>query len=427
MASTTKFIDKSPKNKDIKSVFILIASSLFFISTSYYFLNPGSLYIVPSNFSKLDLYYSDNINSRKFCDCVTVYENSIIQSEIRYRGSSILNYEKKDYRIQLSRKESLFGMRNDDDWQLFGCYLDFTRMRVKLSMDLWRSLKETDSTAILPKTEYIALYKNDKFQGLYLLGERTDRKLFDLEKTIKGINSSLIFQAKTETNFKKYIKDCWEQDWPNKKDGNIIDQILPKLINYVVLTDDNEFFDPENGIFSKFDKLNLIDYYIYNFFIDHKDCWEKNYFLVRHENPSKFYFVPWDFEGSLGQWGWIKYDSDDNPDSEIRNSHFLWNRLLNNTEFMKDCKNRWYELREKLWTEESILNMFFDEYSIIKELIKIDTDMWKPITVDEKPKQRWPYMYKYSTKEFDLEEYISYLIKWIPERLTYCDSHFSKF
>lgn len=421
------FRNKLRFNQKKRDSYVLIFSAIFILSILVYITYLEKPLIIPPDFPTLYISCEDNLDGEDFSECKVKFDEEIINSFIKYRGGSALEHDKKGYRIELKKQKTFLGMRRDDDWQLFANYLDFTRMRVKLSFDLWGTLESTNPTAILPEAENICLYLNGDFQGLYLLAERPDRKLFDLDTSLNGINSSLIFQSKGETKFNEYIKEKWEQDWPNVENINIMDEVLSELISFVNSANDNEFFDLNSGIYNRFDKVNLIDYLVYNFFIAHKDCWLKNYFIVRNTYPSKFFLVPWDFDGSFGQWGWIKYDSNDNTESEIRNDNVLWNRLLGNSEFMQECKSRWNELRETLWTEEFILDMLFDDYEEIKELIEIDTQIWKPITVDEKPKQKWPYMYKYSTKEFDLEEYLEYLFNWIPERLQYCDYYFNQF
>ena len=126
-------------------------------------------------------------------------------------------------------------MRKDDDWLLFAMFLDIPHMRVKLSFDLWRSLEPTNPTAILPKSKYISLYINGQFQGVYLLAEKNDRRLFGLNSPQYSENSSLIFQAGSHRkNFLEYSPDDWEQDWPNKDDGyDISGKILYDLISFI--------------------------------------------------------------------------------------------------------------------------------------------------------------------------------------------------
>jgi spore coat protein CotH len=152
----------------------------------------------------------------------------------------------------------------------------------------------------------------------------------------------------------------------------------------------------------------LIDFLIYNYFIFHTDFWNRNYYLIRNTNPSKFYLIPWDFDGSFGQWGVDKYDAYWDIEDTIRIKNGLYDRLMGNEEFMKSCKNRWFELRKELWTEDFILDMLIENYEKIKDTLKFSTKLW-------------------DQKINIVEQYIDFLFKWIPERLDFCDSYFSQF
>jgi len=225
-------------------------------------------------------------------------------------------------------------------------------------------------------------------------------------------------------NLNEYNSLKWDQDWPNEDEGyKIMDDILSELILFITNSSDEEFFNSETGIYSLFDKQNLIDFLIFNFFINHKDFWNVNYYIVRNSYPSKFYLIPWDFDGSFGQRGWIIFDFDDNPENTIFQENRLFQRLLDNEDFRRDCSNRWKFLREDLWTEESILNILSDIYESIRTLIEFDTDLWKPITVDDESLVYNRYLY--STKEFDLDEYINNLFEFISSRLDFCDEYFT--
>ena len=108
----------------------------------------------------------------------------------------------------------------------------------------------------------------------------------------------------------------------------------------------------------------------------------------------------------------------------ISSKNLLFGRLITNKNFRQDCENRWVYLREEFWTNEFIFDMVLDIYDEIEDFIQIDTQMWKPITVKDKSLVYNRYLY--STKEFDLEEYINKLLEFIPERLEYCDLYFSE-
>ena len=283
-----------------------------------------------------------------------------------------------------------------------------------------------DKQAILPDSEFVCLYVNGEFEGLYLLAEKINRRLFDLDDAQNNIDSSLIFQVKYFADFREYNQDRWEQDWPNEDENIYIkDEILTELTKFVNNSDDDEFFNTETGIYTKFERLNLIDFFIYNFYILHIDFWYKNYFIIRNTNPNKFYLVPWDFDGSLGQLGWELHPSDSNQEGNIIYANRLFERLITNDDFMNECKNRWFQLRETLWTDKFILDMLSDIFNDIKEILEYEMNKWKPETVEEEPDYDWPDFVIYSTKEFDLDEYLERLFEFIPERLDFCDIYFS--
>jgi len=410
MTSIKKLKSKKPIRRRRKELTVLIILGLISISTIYiytYFLYPP---VNQSKLQRIHILCNEEISRDSYVECTLELDSERIKANIKLRGQTASKYPKKSYRIELSDQKSLLGMRTDDDWILFALYNDHQRLNTKLSIDIWRSLKEDNPTAILPKTKYVILDLNGEFQGLYLLAEKADRKLFKLDDSQNNLGSSLIFQAKYWTTLNEYEKTQWEQVWPNEEEGIvIIDEILTELIFFINNTPDDIFF---NGIYSKFDKLNLIDFYIYNFFIQHKDFWSKNYFVVRHTSPSKFFLIPWDFDSCIGG-RWDLYDAKENREDTIRGKNELYNRLLNIQDFRQDCKIRWIDLRTKLWSEHYIFNMISDNYDEIKDILEIELKMWQR---ERKGK-----------KEVNVDEHLSELLEWFSDRLAFCDIYFSEF
>jgi hypothetical protein len=428
-----QFENKLPTHRRKNELIALVIIGTITLSTILCYTYIINSPMIPSDLPAINIISDgDDITNEDYIDCKfeLISKNSkdsisLMNARIKIRGHANAKEKipKKGYRLELTKQKSLLGMQKDDDWHLLAMYFDFPRMRIKASFELWRSLKPFNPTAILPDSEYVRLYINGRFLGLYLLTERVDQKLFGLDDAQNSIDSSLVFQDKKVSNFRKYENSAWQQDWPNEDEGIfIMDEIMTDLFNFVSNTSDEVFFDSRTGIYSKFDKLNLIDFFLYNFFINHKDFWNTNYFIVRNTEPSKFYLIPWDFDGSFGQRGWTIFDYKENPESKIFDENELFNRLICNEEFMKDCKNRWSYLREEVWTDEFIFTMISDIYDENKDYIKIDTKMWKPITVDDESLVYNRYLY--STKEFDLEEYVNGLLEFVPKRLEFCDSYF---
>lgn len=425
MKPETKFKNKKQKHSRKKEMLIILIIGLIFISGIYIYTYIIYYPVYSGEYPRINLTCDEDPNYDDYIDCTFQLDykgdsESIdpMNAKIKIRGSGTGWNEfspKKGYRLSLNQPKSLLGMREDDDWLLFAMYSDFPRMRFKLAFELYKTLTPSNPTAIAPESEYINLFLNGEYQGLYLLAERNDRILFNLDDTTENIDSSLIFQAKGHNTFQAYNPLTWDQDWPNDYEGiYIMDPILSELIQFVGESDNKEFFDTECGIYSKFDELNLIDFYIFNFFILHDDFWDKNYFLVRNTNPSKFFLVPWDYDRCFGQYAWNRWDADRNEESTIRQLNFLFKRLLDNDDFKKNVKARWFNLRSSIWSEQSIVDILYDIYKDIKDILKIETDKWNPGDM----KSEW---------KNDVDESVKYLFEWIPERLNFCDTYFEIF
>ena len=423
MSTSEHFENKQAMGRRKKAflVFILILSIM--ISAIFYYTYIIYSPINSTEIPMIKISSKDDINTNDYVNCTFELESddeldnlSPLDSKIKLRGRLNAELPKKGYRIELSEEKSLLGMRKDDDWILFAMYRDLTNMRIKLSFDLWRSLELSNPLAILPDTKYVILFLNGEFQGLYLLAEKNDRRLYNLDDAQNNYNSSLIFQSDShKRSFEDHSNKGWDQDWPNEYEGFYIkDDIFSKLIPFIRDTSYNEFIDATEGIYSIFDKLNLIDFLIFNYFILHKDFWSHNYYLVRNSSPSKFILIPWDFDVSFGQSLNEKYSSSENLESEIRSRNFLYRRLMFNKDFMREVKERWLFLRESLWTKDSILDMLLDIYEKIKNISEIDVNMWYPWYFD----MEW---------ELKIDEAVEKLFEWIPKRLEFCDSYFLKF
>ncbi len=424
MSSSIDFVDRPPPRWRRRNLLAFIIISIIAVSTVLFFIyfpypveEESDSSDDHPDFPTIYITCHQALDNENYSNCIFELDSDEsseridpLEAEIKIRGETSATYPKVGYRIEFLNdvKKSLLGMRKDDDWQLFASYYDYTRLKVKLSFNLWRNLLSANhSTAILPRTRYVLLYFNGNFQGLYLLAEKNDRKLFGIEKTsaTNYTNSSVIFQAKDYTNFTEYEKEKWEQDWPNEDEHLYVkDKILPTLINFVNNSENSTFYHPQNGIFSNFSEINLIDYFLFNFFILHGDFWDKNYFIVRNSHDTLFYLVPWDFDISFGQNATTEYDNETIPISEIRLKNRLYDRLLGNQTFWQNCSKRWDELRNSVWSNESIFNALSTIYSECKPYIQLDLNIWD--------------------QPYNSEKYIDQLKDWISDRLDFCDDHF---
>ena len=423
MDSRNFFNNKIPMSRYKKEMYTILTMGIIALSTIFVYTYIKNSPVEPTDFPTINIVTKGEVNKHHFIDCIFELDDKKsseqiepINSKIKIRGKYNADLPKRGYRIELSESKSLLGMRKDDDWLLLAIYSDLNHIQTKLAFEIYRSLTPINPTAILPDSEFVCLYINGEFQGLYLLMEKNDRRLFGLDDAQNNINSSLIFQSSyAHKNFKIYLNDEWEQDWPNEdEDIYIMDEIMIDLLEFVRDTPNEIFFNEETGIFSKFDELNLIDFYIFNFFILHDDFWDHNYFIMRNTYPNKFFLVPWDFDRCFGQWLRRNNSPETNHEEFIRQRNELYNRLLNNNNFRNGAKERWFKLREELWTEEFFLDMVSKIYEEIKDVLEIDQKMWYPWLFGDD----W---------EQGVNKSVEWLYDWISNRLEFCDLYFTDF
>ena len=114
------------------------------------------------------------------------------------RGSTSVMFDKKSYRVELNdragnkRKESLLGLRSDDDWVLNCLGTDKSLAREKVCYDLWTRLGETEKDPVpAPVMEYTELFLGGSYMGVYGLLCPVDRKLMGMRP------GDLLYKIKT--------------------------------------------------------------------------------------------------------------------------------------------------------------------------------------------------------------------------------------
>lgn len=89
---------------------------------------------------------------------------------LRGRGNSTWNYDKRPYLLNFTEETSLLGMNAAHKWGLLANAVDETNLRNKMVYDLAAKMH----FAWTPRCEYVTLYVNGEYRGLYLLAERVE-------------------------------------------------------------------------------------------------------------------------------------------------------------------------------------------------------------------------------------------------------------
>lgn len=138
-------------------------------------------------------------------------------TQLKTRGGTSTVFPKKQYKISLTyedekekNKMSLLGMNADEDYILDAMWNDYSKIRTKLSFDLWNQISSynVNYNKFDYDAEYVELYINQEYHGLYLLKEFIDWKMLDVSKFTKE-NSGIVLKGNGYAN---WDKELYEQD-----------------------------------------------------------------------------------------------------------------------------------------------------------------------------------------------------------------------
>jgi len=277
------------------------------------------------------------------------------------------------FSFELFQRENLFQIRDDDDWLLLPPGKNLDSLRSKMAFDVYNMLKENNTDYLLPHSKLAEVYINGNYQGLYLLSERIDRKMMNLD-----LENDMIFKINNwDGDFftiPNLTSSPWEQLHPDSVDYS---QIPINLTKFILNTSEEDFFNEDHGVFTIFEKSEIIDNLLFGLLTGHEIIEGSSYYLIYNQkSPAGFFFLPWNFAQSWGfsQDGlisneiWLN-DIQNEIDSVVWSK--LYYRLLFpsnssiNDEFVSEIKNRWSYVRSSLWSS-FIINDYLDNlYSIV--------------------------------------------------------------
>jgi spore coat protein H len=343
---------------------------------------------------------------------------------IEFRGASSQGYPKKSYELSLwadslgntNQDLALLGMRTSNKWNLQAMYNDQLRMRLKVANELWQDMNQVYYKAQEPAAKsgigvaYTEVFINDRYQGVYALTERVDRKqlklkkyanstiMGELYKGVTGLEAAIFssvpaFDNTSETWGGFEYKEPSEQiDWAN----------LHSFANLVVNGSDTDFY---NQYKSKFNLANAVDYFLFLNLMRATDNTGKNTYIAKYKPNEPYFYVPWDLDGVLGN-DWT--GANVNVTSDILSNGF-YDRLRRDHSaggFQAAVASRWSSLRTSVITS-----------TYITAKIKKNSDYLLTNKVYEREQRAWP-SYQYDAAQ------LAYPTTWLTDRLTYLDAIF---
>lgn len=316
-------------------------------------------------------------------------------SKIHIRGATSKNYDKKSYKINIYNndydKEKSINISNfyyGSAFILDALYRDYSKVRNLLATELWNSISD-DFTNVDVYSEFVEVFINGEYKGLYLFTEPVNRRNLNLNKN--GLNNTSVVVKSSDwtlpsfSDYHNLIEDTYygyELKYPNDEElFNVSwNSLLNKLSKYYQKTNDNSYED----IDSIFNISNYIDIMIFNSFINNEDNGfiKNNYFYQKSLN-DKIYIQPWDMEFSFG----LSYGA--------TTKHNIQKTLDDYKEIIFDIKhsskkindlliNKYWNLRRSYLTPQH-LDKTIDNYKniLINGAAKRDSNLWMEYNVDD--------------------------------------------
>jgi len=270
-------------------------------------------------------------------------------TEIKGRGNSTWDMEKKPYRLKLNKSNEVLGMPKNKHWVLLANYSDKTLMRNELAFEISRRM----GFAYTPRVEYVDVVLNGDHIGNYMLCEhiRIDKNRVNIQELEPGdtdITGGYLLEIDErkgepvwfETQEAKMIF-CVNrpEDIPNDQKKYISDYIQ-KVENIIYGKDDVNTMEE---LPKYLDMKSFIDYLLINEISKNVDGnLRLSTFVYKNRNDDKLYFGPvWDYDIAFGN---VDYYSCDLSTGWYASNAPWYQQLFTYPEFDTMIKKRWKEL-----------------------------------------------------------------------------------
>ena len=231
-------------------------------------------------------------------------DGSVSNAELRLRGGGSRFAPQKSFRIKLDSKEVLW--RNERYFQLNKHPFDGSRIRNKLAMDVMSTIPNLPSL----RTQFVNLWIDDgngpEDYGLFTHVERVneyflrnrgwneDGNIYKAENF--RFNKSDLSDILVDENGEPLDEDRFETtlEIENGDDHRVLQAMLEDI------NDPARTF--ESVLDQYFDRANVLAWVATNIMVHQADAVRHNFILYNPVGTQKFYFVPWDYDETMGVW-----------------------------------------------------------------------------------------------------------------------------
>lgn len=233
--------------------------------------------------------------------------SSVEQMSISGRGNSTwTNHEKKPYTLDLLQETDFLGMGKASKWILLANAADHSHIRNKIVCDFAAQIGLSYS----PECQWIDLYLNGEYAGLYLLSEKNE---VHPERVDIAAENSVLVSGEMESRLVKqripYVSTAAKQvfriHYPNEMNAIATAELTERLqsVENAILAEDD--IDPLSG--KKLNELIDLDSFAKKYLIDEVfgnidgAVFSQFYYFDSSDTTGKLHAGPvWDYDLSMG-------------------------------------------------------------------------------------------------------------------------------
>lgn len=359
-------------------------------------------------------------------------------AQVSRRGQSAAQFsEKHPFNVSLMKDgekwdHRLLGMRKDSDWLLDSAYNDALRMRNRVLMEIWDeiyTLPWNESLSGANQGQFVELILNGRYKGIFVLGEKQDRKQLGLKKTGSGPEGLLLKTGKALTKDVSVAGFFSMGDelpgsravteWNNvrikyPKEENVTADTWKDFYELVKLTVEGSDEEFAEKIGDYIDLKNFALYYVFINAMDVSDNMRKNMVFARYSPLDRLVVVPWDMDASLGRYYSSKKSKEKGWDTNP-----LFERLiaLDVGGFNKRMSGIWMTYKDTSLSVDHVMDKINGYYAMLKASGAL-----------EREKALYPSFTSYLGSEFsytlNFEKEIDYVRRFMEKRRVWSDGHF---
>ncbi len=289
--------------------------------------------------SVFDSMYS-NFSSDELVDIQITYKNNRGRAQMRVRGDSSREFDKKSLKIRFPFSDGSSSMNLNAE------FLDKSYMHQYMASKIYQLSGQPTFD-----TKHVVVYLNNDMLGIYLHVGGVNSK-FLAEHGLDANNN--LYKAKRDYSNLSLFDNAYTR-WDKKTNVNGDRSDLVELIQNINLTPDSAFLP---YVKQNFDYSNIINAVALNMLLANGSTYYHNYFLYHDKSGSgKWMYMAWDMDKSMGSynakfpyfyssWSWKKSGAmPENP---------LVKRLLLNRTSFKDVQVRIKELTASVFNEATL-------------------------------------------------------------------------